>query len=220
MALGYGAFPMRIAVTSSERDFMNHGKVTNLCDAVRKITGTEQMLSKNIRLGCYTPTAKSMEEILGGLVLVCTFLSGRVKAEGVFAGAASTPLTEKPQLVQFNLPVPLGIACSLTSVESIVVAAPSLSSSLRDIMILMPDSELKIDSSYNYRLPLILGGDRDNGNLREALTQSVEDEEQLSAPLDKTCGITTLPSSTASLDAASARICVHGEPRRISSNIP
>ncbi len=182
ISLGFGLIPMGMGVSSSERFFMNHGKVTNVYDAVRKISGIEHVQMKNLELSCCAPSAKSMKEILGGLAFVCTFLSGREKAERVFAGAASTPRRENPQLVQFNLPISLGMACSSISLESQVVSIPNLSSALRDIMMLMSDSELKVDCSYDYNLPLILGGDQENENLRKALKQSVDRNSQESVP--------------------------------------
>ncbi len=172
-------FNVSVGVSQGEYEFMNKTKVTNLYDAVVNVAGSVHDLDKHPVGNWYEPKAEKMEELLGAMLLVCTFLRGRVKAQGMFAGATSAPKKENPQIVDFNIPVPLGMACSTLSSQLQLVGVSNESHDFgEERMVLRPRPYLTFLMNHNYTLPLILGGDESDGELLQALRKSAESDDE------------------------------------------
>ncbi len=179
---GVSPFPLKIGTTISEGDYRNRTKVSSLYDAVVKVSGSQFDLERAIsdKYGSwFKPKAKKMEELLGALAFVCTFLSGRVNPEGMFAGAATASTKKSAQDLDVNMPVPLGLACTTLSAKLSVTIVPHLPETLQDKMMFRPDAKLCMAKYYNYTLPLILGGDERDQALMAALLNSVSYEKEL-----------------------------------------
>ncbi len=149
-------------------DLVTTGLVSNLLDAAEHLHGPRTGFERCRGQGnWYKVHKRGMSEILGALTLVSITLQGKVEPAGEFKGCVPpNNLKEmKLQRVDFNIPVPYGVAYSTFAdgcepdINAEVVAGP--------IVYCLRGS--RWDLAKNYEHPAVLAGPQHSSHVHRAL---------------------------------------------------